>query len=196
MSRSKPILGALLTAPFLLAACQSGGSTPMAPTPAIALLSIDSVVSGGINYAGDQGPFPLDVVGGDGYQANPTNDASFATLLTSVRTNAGVAPLTYNAQLDQAAQRHADDMFTNSFTGHIGSDGSTFQQRIAATGYVATAAGENVAQGQANENLVMNAWTSSPGHHSNNVNPAFEHFGLARSGTGNNIRWALVFGAD
>ncbi|MDZ7906655.1 MAG: hypothetical protein U5N55_13495 [Cypionkella sp.] len=39
-------------------------------------------------------------------------------------------------------------------------------------------------------------WTGSPGHHANNINPAFEDFGLARAGSGADRYWVLVLGKD
>jgi uncharacterized protein YkwD len=42
----------------------------------------------------------------------------------------------------------------------------------------------------------MTDWTNSPGHHANNINPAFEDFGLGVTGTGGNRTWVLVLGAE
>lgn len=187
-------------APFLLGACQSTTTstttTAAAPTPAT---TVATQGTGAADWSGMTGPFPPNITASatsDGFQANPTNDASFATLINSVRTNAGVTPLTYNAQLDTAAQAHSNDMLANNFLGHTGSNGSTIRQRILAAGYTPTAWGENVAQGQENENRAMNGWVSSAPHQANNISPNFEHFGLGRAGSGSNTRWTLVFGAD
>ncbi len=54
-------------------------------------------------------------------------------------------PLAFNSKLITAARLHSQDMSTNNFQGHNGSNGSTFDQRINAQGYVNwTGAGENV----------------------------------------------------
>ncbi len=54
-------------------------------------------------------------------------------------------PLAFNAQLIQAARNHSNDMRTNQFQGHTGSNGSTMDQRINQAGYTGwSGAGENV----------------------------------------------------
>src|SRR5687768_4911537 len=53
-------------------------------------------------------------------------------------------PVAPNAQLTVAARRHSQDMLDKSFQGHVGSDNSTFQQRIQQAGYVYSTIAENV----------------------------------------------------
>jgi hypothetical protein len=54
-------------------------------------------------------------------------------------------PLAFNAQLIQAARLHSEDMRTNQFQGHTGSNGSSMGQRINQAGYTGwSGAGENV----------------------------------------------------
>jgi hypothetical protein len=53
-------------------------------------------------------------------------------------------PLSFNADLMSSSFGHSQDMYTNTYQGHIGSDGSTAEQRVAAAGYEAQAVGENV----------------------------------------------------
>ena len=53
-------------------------------------------------------------------------------------------PVAPNAQLTAAARRHSQDMLNKSFQGHVGSDGSTFAQRITQAGYVYSTIAENV----------------------------------------------------
>lgn len=108
----------------------------------------------------------------------------------------GEAPVTYNAQLNAAAQAHSDDMLAQDYFSHTGADESTIGTRATAAGYNWTAIGENIAQGQGNENLAMNGWISSPGHQRNNVSPDFKEFGLGRAGSGGNTRWTLMLGAQ
>ena len=67
-----------------------------------------------------------------------------ATLQT-IASSPAQPPLAWNAQLAQAAQGHSQDMATNQYQSHTGSDGSTPQQRMQAAGYTnATSTGENV----------------------------------------------------
>ncbi len=191
----------------LLGACNS--TTPVAPVVATPTLSmaatsvasvtatdILNIANGPVDWTGQNGPFPTTISGGDGFQANPTADASFGTLINAVRTAAGTTPLTYNAQLDAAAQAHSEDMVANGYLAHVGLNGSTIASRARAAGYNFIAIGENIARGQANENLAMNGWISSPGHQENNVRPVFEEFGLGRAGTGLNTTWTLMLGVQ
>ncbi|MEP5155537.1 CAP domain-containing protein [Planktotalea sp.] len=201
----------LLSTPILVAACQSSSSVSPTPTPVAMLAtqgsiaqSISDVTSsqilaaanGPVDWSGQNGPFPTTISGGDGFQADPTNDASFGTLINAVRTASGAAPLTYNAQLDSAAQAHSQDMVDNGYFSHIGQNGSTPTSRARAAGYATGLVGENIAQGQANENLAINGWISSPGHQDNNVNPNYQSFGLGRAGTGSSTTWTLMFGTE
>jgi len=191
-------------APLFLAACNSTATQSDSPMLSMAATTVAgvtaadilAVANGPVDWSGQSGPFPTTIVGGDGFQATPTNDASFGTLINAVRTAAGTTALTYNAQLDSAAQSHSNDMVANGYFSHAGQNGSTIATRAIAAGYNFTAIGENIAQGQANENLAMNGWISSPGHQANNVNPAFREFGLGRAGSGANTTWTLMLGAQ
>ncbi len=57
---------------------------------------------------------------------------------------APVPPLAMAVELLRAARLHSGDMFTNQFQGHNGTDGSTFDSRITAQGYVWSSVAENV----------------------------------------------------
>lgn len=155
----------------LIAGCQSttGAQIPLSPTP------VTPVV-----------PTPQ----------NPANNTSFATLLNNVRLSNGSGPVTYDARLGRAAELHAQDMVANDYFSHTGQNGSTAGDRISAQGYQWRTYGENIAQGQATQQEAMDGWTNSPGHHANNINPAFENFGLGRAGDGADQRWVLVLGAE
>ena len=97
-------------------------------------------------------------------------------LTNKERSKSGLSPLTRNPLLDKAAQRHAEDMdASGKYLAHIGSDGSTAEQRIKAAGYKAgwydNGSGslsyprqENVAYGQDTAEEVVEGWMNSPGH--------------------------------
>jgi hypothetical protein len=57
---------------------------------------------------------------------------------------ASAPPLAPNARLNQAARKHARDMFENTFQAHVGSDDSTAGDRISSVGYNWGAYSENV----------------------------------------------------
>jgi uncharacterized protein YkwD len=67
-----------------------------------------------------------------------------AAAINTYRAQNNLGAYTVNSQLAQAAQRHANDMACNQLFFHNGSDGSTPQTRVAATGYAASGVTENV----------------------------------------------------
>lgn len=107
--------------------------------------------------------------------------------------HAAVPPLTWNAKLAQAAQKHANDMAENNFFGHEGSDKSSLVDRIEREKYQWRAVGENVAMGQRSVVQVVEGWLESPGHCSNIMNGDFTEMGAALSHDGK--YWVQVFAA-
>jgi uncharacterized protein YkwD len=176
----RSLIVSFLLAPLALAGCVSSSSSTSTATNTTAANQFPANLTS---------PGPLQPTGTVG-------DATFVPLINGVRTTAGVAPLTYNTQLDAAAQAHANDMLTNNYFSHTGLTDATrtLAIRVQATGYQYKLIGENIAQGQQSEQDVLNGWVASPGHQANNVTPDFEHFGLGQAGTGSNARWVLVFG--
>ncbi len=101
-----------------------------------------------------------------------------------------VPPLAADARLRMAAQLHSDDMHTNGFMGHVGSDGSRLGDRVARQGYGWSSLGENVAAGYGTPEAVMAGWLASPGHCANLMRASYVHLGLGRTGD----FWTQVFG--
>jgi len=95
-----------------------------------------------------------------------------------------------NSQLNQAATNHANDMTTNNFFSHTGSDGSNVGTRVTRTGYNWSTVGENIASGYRSAQEVHDGWMNSSGHRANILNSNYTQIGIARSG---NI-WVQVFG--
>ncbi|MEO1641174.1 MAG: CAP domain-containing protein [Pseudomonadota bacterium] len=125
-----------------------------------------------------------------------TSGQSFGNMLNAVRAENGVGALIFDDRLGTAAQVHADDMHSNSFMSHTGSDGSSVRDRVIAQNYTPTIVGENVAWGYRSEESVLRGWINSPDHQDNNTDSRFEEFGLARAGSGNNQYWALVLATE
>lgn len=96
-----------------------------------------------------------------------------------------------DARLTAAAQRHADDMLRSGLSGHIGSDGSSPQTRIAEAGYTRThATGEIVYWGTgsaANTGQALDSWMHSPPHRAIITNCAFTAGGFATASDGNKM---------
>ncbi len=125
--------------------------------------------------------------------------AEVVRLVNVERAKVGLKPLTRNPLLEQAAQAHADDMFTREYFDHVSPDGSTFAQRIRATGYAKTptcrcrvraSMGENIAKGFTDAASVMKAWMASEGHKENILDDGYEEIGV---GIVQGI-WAQEFG--
>ena len=91
-----------------------------------------------------------------------------------------VGELTWNDLLAQAAYWHSEDMKTNDFFDHAGSDKSKAGDRIKSAGYDWFAYGENIALGQPTETVVMNSWLQSEGHCKNIMNANFKEMGIGR----------------
>lgn len=63
--------------------------------------------------------------------------------VNQARIDNGLPPLTLNAELTLAAQRHVDDIIANGNWGHYGSDGSNVRMRAARAGYSSSSVSEN-----------------------------------------------------
>ena len=116
--------------------------------------------------------------------------------LNQARANVGLPALTRSAQLDAAAQAHANDLLQNGVAlGHRGSDGSTIKQRILGAGYASSLVGENWAAYRTLDQI-MTFWLNDPPHRQNILDAQFRDIGIgvaARAGGG----WIVVtdFGA-
>lgn len=118
--------------------------------------------------------------------------------VNAYRAQKGLPAYTVNAQLAQAAQRHANDIACHKLYVHTGSDGSTPQSRVKDTGYVAKSVSENVngnyppLDGQG----VVNWWINDKGdlrHGQNLVSTTFTEIGVGYSFFDNYGFYALVF---
>lgn len=99
-------------------------------------------------------------------------------LTNDYRRSFGLAPLRLNPVLNTTAQAHSQDMATNDFFDHTGSNGSTVFDRFLQTGYRYSSGGENIAAGFSNAKSVVNAWIESPGHRANLLTPFFQEMGV------------------
>lgn len=100
------------------------------------------------------------------------------------RQESGVAPLSLNDSLSQAAANKAADMFSKNYWAHNAPDGTTPWVFIKGAGYNYIYAGENLARGFNNASEVVNAWMASPEHKKNMLSPNYQNVGFAVS-TGN-----------
>ena len=70
-------------------------------------------------------------------------------------------------------------MAAQNYFAHDSKDGRTFSQRISATGYAWSTAGENIAAGYSSVDAVMDGWIQSAGHCANLMNANFSEIGVA-----------------
>lgn len=121
--------------------------------------------------------------------------SGFGAELNSLRAGQRAGPVAPNAQLQRAAQSHAADMEQRGYFSHQspgGPNGTSMSDRVAASGYRACAAAENIAQGQDTEAEVMEAWRDSAGHRRNMLGARYRNYGLGRSGE----TWVLLLAAS
>lgn len=106
-------------------------------------------------------------------------------------------PVSWNALLETAATRHADDMAAHNYFSHGGRDGSTSAQRVTRAGYRYRVTGENIAAGQQSSEEAVAGWIKSPTHCANLMNPLFTEMGAAFSVNASSkmgVYWVQVFG--
>lgn len=119
--------------------------------------------------------------------------------VNAARRKAGVPPVKANGDLDEAAQRHSEDMLARNFFAHQSPSGATVRERSRAAGYRWRTIGENIAEGQLSIQEVMDTWMRSPGHRRNILDPGFKELGvgLAMGPSGGTYRvvWTQNFGA-
>lgn len=111
-----------------------------------------------------------------------TNDINL--LSNQARTDNGIAALTVNQKLSNAAQAKADHMAANDYFEHTAPDGTTGWYFIGQQGYTYTMAGENLAATNESASAVVDGWMNSPGHRANLLNASFTDvgYGIAYQG--------------
>ena len=99
------------------------------------------------------------------------------------RASNGLAGLSLNSQLEQAAQAKANDMVARNYWSHNTPDGQTPWSFITAAGYNYQTAGENLAYGFTSASDTVTAWMNSPEHRANILNTTYQEvgFGVANS---------------
>ncbi len=124
-------------------------------------------------------------------------DQELLDLTNAKRASQGVAPLRLSTQLGTAAQQHAEDMAQKNYFDHHSLDGRSPFDRIAATGYQYSTAGENIAAGNDTPAGTIDQWMNSSGHRANILNANYTEIGF---GYAQNSRsdyqhyWVQVFG--
>jgi uncharacterized protein YkwD len=120
--------------------------------------------------------------------------ARLIALHNQERSRAGLPALAMHIRLMQAAQAQAQYMARSKQATHQGPDGTSPAQRVQQQGYRAMRVAENVADGQATAEAVLQAWMRSPLHRQN-ILGSFSDIGAARSISADGVPyWCVVFG--
>lgn len=99
---------------------------------------------------------------------------------TNRAENGGLAALTENARLDQAAGAKLKDMFAQQYFEHENPQGLGPADLAKAAGYDYISIGENLALGNfKDDQTLLTAWMNSPGHRANILNTKFLEIGVA-----------------
>ncbi len=130
----------------------------------------------------------------------PTNgdfEQTIANMINQERTRNGLGTLSVQAELNQAARRHSNDMATNNITSHTGSDGSTAGQRMRDAGYEWVRSGEMIGWGFSDPGRMMQWWMNSPTHRQLILSSAYEDYGISYVFNANSVwkhYWTVDFG--
>lgn len=101
-----------------------------------------------------------------------------AVRLTNLqRAQHGCVALRVDPRLRAAARAHSADMHRNHYFDHNAPDGRTPWDRIKAAGYT-TPGAENIAEGYATAQAVLQGWMDSPGHRANILNCSLKAVGI------------------
>lgn len=120
-----------------------------------------------------------------------------AALISQYRQSRGLSAVTVDPTLTRIAVVHAQRMAAADKMAHVLPGEGSFTQRLAAGGFTAAMAAENVAAGQDTLADVLEAWRKSPGHNANLLLPNVSKIGIALAiaeGSKYKTYWALVLG--
>jgi uncharacterized protein YkwD len=115
-----------------------------------------------------------------GLWAETTAEQAIVNAVNTVRQMNGLAPLTVNTKLVEAARIHASDMARLDQMAHTlpGAALPTLEDRANYVGYNYSILGENIAYGYSDTGSVMNAWMNSPGHRANILSAGYQEIGI------------------
>lgn len=112
-----------------------------------------------------------------GYAANISPEEVIR--LTNVeRANHGLASLSANSTLSEAALAKGQDMLAKGYWAHFAPDGTTPWSFFLSFGYKYKYAGENLARDFSDAGSTVNAWMNSPTHRENILNPNYQEIGI------------------
>lgn len=106
-------------------------------------------------------------------------------MLTNLeRRRHNLASLIWNDTLVYIARAHSLDLATSNIFSHIGSDGSTPQQRLHRVSNAIKFLGENIAGGRNKPEATIADWMASSGHRANILNSDAVYLGVGAAYAG------------
>jgi uncharacterized protein YkwD len=130
-------------------------------------------------------------------RAGTVDAQAAAQLISQYRVEHGLKPVSLDPTLMKLAAEHAQRMASQDTMSHRLAGEPDFSQRIAAGGFQASMAAENVAAGQKSLAAVFEAWRKSPGHNANMLLPNVSLIGIAlaiQPGGRYHTYWSLELG--
>jgi len=120
----------------------------------------------------------------------------FLRLINQARLDQGLPPLASSTLLTNAAQRHATDMAENARIDQVGSDGSTYQQRIREAGYQAWDNGllvnETIWAGLGTAENALNWFREEPDRWKFFVDPRYREVGVGYASDPQGVNYFVV----
>jgi uncharacterized protein YkwD len=118
------------------------------------------------------------------------------SMISGYRRNNGLGPVTIDPTLTKMAEAQAHAMAARNKMDH--DVGGSFQSRLAASGYPAGVAAENIGAGYHTLAEAFSGWRDSPGHRANMLKDGVTQIGIAAVYAPNSkykVFWALVLAA-
>jgi uncharacterized protein YkwD len=116
------------------------------------------------------------------FNEDPNYVSQLLGLINQARADQGLGALELNSRLSAAALKHSVDMGCQGFLGHVGSDGSTFGQRVKAEGYTYSYVSENIYAGSpdfgGNAQGAFDWWMNSTVHRNNILSNKVNQIGI------------------
>ena len=189
---------AALLAALALAGCApagaSGSSSPPASpasSPSSAASSPSRDPSGPSSQVGSAASLPAGAGDSSGPEAPEgcrwltITEAEVLTFINKERKSLGLAPLTYDGELAEAARDRCRELYLGDYVAHTRPDGEPWETVLEEAGVEYALAAENLAWSNhaLGESLSafqwFSLWKESPGHYEAMTSPLYTHCGIA-----------------
>jgi len=162
--------------------------------PALAALAIAAIALGGCLETVETPKTPVfyDRLDASGATVSPEAAAS---MISGYRTARGLSAVTVDPVLNKMAADQARAMAAVDKVGHDVKGGGSFQKRLAASGFDAGIAVENVGAGYRTLAEAFSGWRDSKSHNANMLKPGVTRLGIGTAYAPNSkykVYWSLI----